>query len=171
MSGFFSDAWNAIKNVWDTVATYFSGIWDDIKGLFSDAWDRFTDIGRNIVNGIKNGISAAWDSLVTWFNGIWDSLFGNREANVTVNKTTTGSADGSHAGGLAYVPYDGYIAELHKGERVLTKREAERYGGQGVQNIFHISATVREDADIKKIAQQLYRLQKTDMRGRGMAWA
>lgn len=31
---------------------------------------------------------------------------------------------GSHAGGLDYVPYDGYLAELHKGETVLTAQEA-----------------------------------------------
>lgn len=30
---------------------------------------------------------------------------------------------GSHSEGLAYVPFDGYIAELHKGERVLTAEE------------------------------------------------
>ena len=30
------------------------------------------------------------------------------------------SRDGSHASGLDYVPFDGYIAELHRGERVLT---------------------------------------------------
>ena len=34
---------------------------------------------------------------------------------------------GSHAGGLAYVPFDGYRAELHKGERVLTQDEARVY--------------------------------------------
>ena len=28
--------------------------------------------------------------------------------------------DGSHASGLDYVPFDGYVAELHKGERVQT---------------------------------------------------
>jgi hypothetical protein len=33
------------------------------------------------------------------------------------------TVDGSHAGGLENVPYDGYIAELHKGERVLTAEE------------------------------------------------
>ncbi|MEG0003995.1 hypothetical protein [Comamonas sp.] len=31
--------------------------------------------------------------------------------------------DGSHAGGLSYVPFDGYRAELHMGERVLTAAE------------------------------------------------
>lgn len=37
------------------------------------------------------------------------------------------AVDGSHAGGLDYVPKDGYIAELHKGEAVLTASEAEDY--------------------------------------------
>ena len=32
----------------------------------------------------------------------------------------TEHVDGSHAGGLESVPFDGYIAELHKGERVQT---------------------------------------------------
>ena len=35
--------------------------------------------------------------------------------------------DGSHAGGLRRVPYDGYVAELHEGERVLTQGEAAAY--------------------------------------------
>lgn len=32
--------------------------------------------------------------------------------------------NGSHAGGLDYVPFDGYVAELHQGEAVLTSGEA-----------------------------------------------
>lgn len=40
--------------------------------------------------------------------------------------------DGSHANGLPFVPKDGYIAELHKGERVLTASEAVEYNsGKG----------------------------------------
>lgn len=35
--------------------------------------------------------------------------------------------NGSHAGGLGRVPYDGYIAELHEGEAVLTANQAEDY--------------------------------------------
>lgn len=32
--------------------------------------------------------------------------------------------DGQHSAGLGYVPYDGYMAELHRGEQVLTAAEA-----------------------------------------------
>ncbi len=37
------------------------------------------------------------------------------------------AVDGSHAGGLSSVPYDGYTAELHAGERVLTASENRAY--------------------------------------------
>jgi phage-related minor tail protein len=38
---------------------------------------------------------------------------------------------GSHANGLARVPFDGYIAELHEDEAVLTAREAIDYRAMG----------------------------------------
>jgi hypothetical protein len=35
--------------------------------------------------------------------------------------------NGSHANGLGFVPFDNYIAELHRGERVLTAQENRSY--------------------------------------------
>lgn len=132
LSGWFSDAWEAVKGVFDGWGDFFSGLWDDLTGIFSGIWDWFTGIGEDIINGIKNGISNAWNGLVVWFNNLWDSLFGNRTVGVSVTKTertiTEPGVSGkipSHALGLDYVPYDGYIAELHKGEMVLTKAQAQ----------------------------------------------
>lgn len=115
--------------------------------------DTLSSVGSDVVESIKSGISAAWNGLVSWFNGIWDSLFGNRSVDVNVNKTTSG-VDGSHAGGLAYVPFDGYIAELHKGERVLTASEAKSYkddeksNGGGVTVIQNIYSQAKTAADL-----------------------
>lgn len=39
----------------------------------------------------------------------------------------TPSINGSHASGLSNVPFNGYIAELHKGEAVLTAKENKAY--------------------------------------------
>ena len=46
--------------------------------------------------------------------------------------------DGSHAGGLPYVPYDGYIAELHAGERVLTAEEARAYIARSMPSSYEL---------------------------------
>lgn len=92
--------------------------------------EELVSVGEDVVDSIKKGISDAWDGLVSWFNNLWDSLFGNRTVNVSANVST----NGSHAGGLAYVPFDGYIAELHKGERVLTASEAREYNSGASAN-------------------------------------
>lgn len=42
----------------------------------------------------------------------------------------------SHAGGLSRVPYDGYGASLHRGERILTKQENKAYSsGKGASTV------------------------------------
>ena len=114
---------------------------------------KILQLGANVVQKIRDGISSAWNSLVTWFNTLWDSLFADRNVNVNVNKSTT--TDGSHAGGLDYVPFDGYIAELHRGEAVLTAAEAARYRngqtGQGVKQFnltIHTQSLSKADLDM-----------------------
>jgi len=54
-----------------------------------------------------------------------------RLTNAIANRNALLGIDGSHANGLDYVPYDGYVAQLHKGERVLTAGEsASGYGAR-----------------------------------------
>ena len=75
-------------------------------------------------------------------------------------KGTPGGAGSSpkHAAGLKRVPYDGYVAELHEGERVLTRVEADKRSGGSV-TIAKLAdqIVVREEADIDKIARALVR--------------
>lgn len=80
LGGYFSSAASAVQSAWNGVTSFFSNIWGRIRGVFSDATSTFLSIGRNIVNGIKNGISNAWSSLVSWvrgkFEGLVDSVLG-----------------------------------------------------------------------------------------------
>lgn len=107
----------AAASIVETLLTYF------IEHL-PDIVEGAMQMGNAVIDGIINGISAAWDSLVSWFNGLWDSLFGNRSVNVDVNSSGT---TGGRAGGLDYVPYNNYVANLHRGEMVLTADEADEY--------------------------------------------
>ena len=70
---------------------------------------------------------------------------------------------GSHASGLDYVPFDGYRAELHKGERVLTKKENEEYsrGNAGKGDIFVFNVDISQVDDLIKYAQMQKRAQQT----------
>lgn len=107
----------AAASIVETLLTYF------IEHL-PDIVEGAMQMGNAVIDGIIDGISAAWDGLVSWFNGLWDSLFGNRSVNVDVNSSGT---TGGRAGGLDYVPYNNYVANLHRGEMVLTADEADSY--------------------------------------------
>ena len=151
-------AWTTIKDaaysVFNAIAMIFTetipNAFQSMIDMIGERISAFIDIGRNVVENIKSGISEAWNGLVNWFNGLWNSLFGNRHVRVSASVST----NGSHAGGLAYVPFDGYIAELHKGERVLTASEAKSYkdgeksSGGGVTVIQNIYSQAKTAADL-----------------------
>lgn len=126
LSGDFQGAWDAIMGIFATWKDFFMGLWQDICDVFAGVFDFFTSVGGDIVQGIKDGISAAWDGLKKFVSGLWDGLkniFTIKKSDIKVE----GGADGSHAGGLNYVPYNNYVANLHRGEMVLTAKEAENY--------------------------------------------
>ena len=92
---------------------------------FQDVLELLIPIGEDIIDSIKQGISNAWEGLKTWFNGLWDSLFKNRK--VKVDFETSNPPGNPGANGFSYVPYDGFPAILHEGERVLTAEENKAY--------------------------------------------
>ena len=139
----------AAASIVETLLTYF------IEHL-PDIVEGAMQMGNAVIDGIIDGISAAWDSLVSWFNGLWDSLFGKRSVNVDVNSSGT---DGSHAGGLDYVPYNNYVAKLHRGEMVLTSEEATSYR-KGNENAaggmtFNININGIQFSDVNSMAHAL----------------
>lgn len=85
------------------------------------------NVDRNTTSSASREASSAFSAMQSFFAG--------RSIGVKIKATIEAAkqaASGSHANGLDYVPYNGYIAELHKGERVLTKQENVRYNkGEG----------------------------------------
>lgn len=135
-----------ISSVWEKLVEKAKEIIDKIVEALGNALDKVVEVGKKVVQSIIDGISSAWNGLVSWFNGIWDSLFGSRTVNVNVNKR---GGETTRAGGLDYVPYDGYPAILHRGEAVLTQREAAAWksGGNG-GNIINIYPQTLDEATI-----------------------
>lgn len=135
----------------------------DIVDAFASNGDVFLEIGKSIVSGIWNGIVSLWNGLVDSLSGLVNGLFGGstETANVNVN--------GSHAGGLEYVPFDGYIAELHKGERVLTASEARGYNNRSNSGYDErpIKIIVQSVLDGKVIGETAYNYNRRKARASG----
>ena len=77
--------------------------------------------------------------------------------------------NGSHANGLSYVPFDGYVAQLHEGERVLTAKENSMYTPSEVTRdsteMSIMAAEIRTlNAKLDKLTEQNERLMTAQIR-------
>lgn len=113
---------------------------------FSKGWQS----GRlsNATSDVRAQISK--EGVSGYINSIFANAYKGTPGGVSSNR--------KHAAGLKRVPYDGYVAELHEGESVLTRVEADKEGGGSV-TIAKLAdqIVVREEADIDKIARALVR--------------
>ena len=134
--GIATGIFNAAKFVFNKVLEGFQAIWDTVSKWVSDSFNWIVDTvkgigtslfnaGKSILTNLWDGLKSVWsdikqwvDDKVGWIGDAWDGITGAFGG---------GGKSGSHRTGLREVPYDGYMAELHKGEMVLTAAEAKRY--------------------------------------------
>lgn len=145
----------------DSIATFFEELpekfskWlEDAIDTFGDFWDDMKEAGKELIEALGEGLKSAWEGIQDWFEGVGDAVAdfwqGIKDGFSSVTEaaaSTKDSVSGSHANGLSYVPYNGYIAELHEGERVLTKQETKDYNsGRGSEgNTFNFYGTEKLD--------------------------
>lgn len=90
ITGFFSSAWNTIKNVWSAVTGFFSGLWESIKAIFStiaswineNVFQPIIKFFQPVINfyrtafeiifqlaeGCWKAIKIVWSIVSDWFN-------------------------------------------------------------------------------------------------------
>lgn len=86
----------------------------------------FSDVLTTSMNLVALTLLEATNAASSLVDKIVELTALDTTMNVSVSVSSDG-VDGSNKDGLANVPYDGYISELHKGERVLTAQENKRY--------------------------------------------
>lgn len=141
-----------------------------IEGLQSELSGSYELLGYNLGQSLNKGLKSVEGEIkatvkqmtqiqaeTEWYNTMQALKGGSSSGAVDVwgSSINTGNGTGN-AAGLSYVPYNDYVTRLHEGERVLTAAENRAYSqGNGGVNVTVGSMTVREEADIDKIAAKL----------------
>jgi hypothetical protein len=110
ISKFFSDTGNKIASAFGSVADWGKKTWTSVSTATSKGWSVFT-------------------------GNLYDRFTG--KANFWTGKSNTETKN-SHAAGLTSVPYNGYVASLHKGEAIYNATAAT-----AVKKVTGISATAK----------------------------
>ena len=151
-----------------TIVQMFGNIWSSVwklaGTLLQGAWSICEPILSTLVKALAK-VSGAVETICSWWNKMAELLKTPINAVVNVAKKGAswvsdklGLSEGRNAFGSGRIAKDGTVRTLHEGEKILTKRETDAYlKGQNAQgvNIVVNGLTVREEADINKIANKL----------------
>ncbi|MGE7984968.1 phage tail protein [Lysinibacillus fusiformis] len=167
-------AFKVLRLVWDTIVGPFVAF---LAGGFTQAFGAATEI-VNALSPVFEKVGG-WISTAAGYLREFTDILGKVKVPDWIGKIGSGAvswakklipggggeAAKSHYHGISDVPYDSYYARLHKGERVLTAQENKSYdqgsssdGTSGGVVITGNNFTVREEADIEKIAYGLAKL-------------
>lgn len=142
----YDNAINIVKEIPGKIAGYIGEIPGKVSGIISTVWDKFTELGSAIPKAIAGGFQKALGGLGKAAKWAIDKVIGGATNLANLGKQAASSfgdgynaaSDGSHFHGINRVPYDGYMAELHRGERILTRQEADLYDKFGSMNMSNV---------------------------------
>lgn len=139
-----------LQALYDFVLWAFPLVSDAIK-LACDIIVGVAGAVYDVFNDISNAIQSAINKLNEWNGTPAENKYaqvvyedGRSSAGGTLGPSARG-VNGTQAAGLAFVPFDGFKAMLHAGERILTKEENKNFSGSGSKGSIYIDKMIVQD--------------------------
>lgn len=169
--------WNGIQSLagwlWDQVSSWISGIWDGIKDFFGIASPskQMAWVGSMLVEGLAGAIDKDGDKAVAAVDDMAAGMIAEVESEMAkVNASLADGIGDIETGFTARATIQEVAASVPSSLNAGRMGAGATAGGDTtVTNHFHIAALqVREEADVKKVAKELYNMQKTKTRSKGV---
>lgn len=159
----FQGIYQGFLEKWADIKAWFSGVINDPVGTVMSIKDSLFNSGKDIFTSLWDGLKNIWDGLMSWVSECVDWIASKvqfwKDESAKVNNGSGSKSKGSHAGGLDYVPYDGYVATLHRGEAVITQEQnKKRNAPEGNTFVFQSPEPideVRAAHEFKKVQREL----------------
>lgn len=178
---------NLVRGLWQGIQSLAGWLWDKVSGWISSIWDGITDffgiaspskkmawVSEMNVEGAVVGIEKNKDKAVKAYGAMGEEMLAEVDSGLAaVNDRLKTSIGEIETGFSAKATVEAVSASIPAD---LTGRggapAASGGGDTTVTNHFHIAElVVREEADIKKISRELYNMQKTKSRSKGVSMA
>ncbi|WP_252250376.1 phage tail tape measure protein [Clostridium sp. ZBS13] len=163
---------NMIKSSEDARDSQKKAAEDACNGVKQEIIDATPGIGDEV--DLQTGrIQSSYDNLSKSLSNFFDWLFkrndeaDNKAKSLNINGYVAKDHPSPHYNGLNYVPYDGYSATLHKGERVLTAKENSEYiQGNNTNNDNGLTLKIENfnnnrNTDVKQLMEEAEFYRKT----------
>ena len=169
--------WNGIQSLdgwlWDQVSSWASGIWDGICDFFQIASPskKMAWVGSMLVEGLAGAIDKDGDKAVAAVDDMAAGMIAEVESEMAkVNASLADGIGDIETGFTARATIQEVAASIPSSLNAGRAGAGATAGGETtVTNHFHIAALqVREEADVKKVAKELYNMQKTKTRSKGV---
>lgn len=178
---------NLVRGLWDGIQSLAGWLWDKVSGWISSIWDGITDffgihspstqmawVGEMLVEGLAGAVDKDGKKAVNAIGGMSEQMLDEVDSGLAAVNARLASQIGEiETGFSAKATVEAVSASVPAD---LTGRgggaAASGGGDTNVVNHFHIAElVVREEADVKKISRELYNMQKSKTRSKGVSMA
>lgn len=150
----------SVANVVESMLPIIKPIWEFIEWAVPKAAEVI-EASFGAIAEVVGAVADAFEWLSDKVEKAVDWLFAwnktdIKDKNVSVQMDGYQMVGKSHAGGLPYVPYDGYIAELHRGEKVLTAMQSQEAKEQPRQEIKQFNFNITSVLNGREVGKAVY---------------